>query len=265
MSAASPDQPVPVRDAATVLLLRDGERGVETFMLRRNPGTVFGPGAYVFPGGAVEPRDADIRLYRRCDGLDDAEASARLGVARDGLAFWTAAIRECFEEAGVLIATDANGNELPAGRDLCRHRDALNRGECGLADVCCGEALRLSAARLTYYSHWITPPGEPRRFATRFFACLAPTGQDAAHDGAETVAGGWVRPADALRRHRRGDFPMMPPTVMQLRFLRAFSRAAAVLDALAGIAAVPTVTGRLVERGGQRRFLMSSRIDVNAE
>lgn len=113
---------IPIRDAATVVILRDGEQGIETFLLRRNRRTVFGPGFYVFPGGAVDAADADPALLARCDGLDDARASRWLEIAGGGLAHWVAAVRECFEESGLLLATDREGRELAPERDFTEAR-----------------------------------------------------------------------------------------------------------------------------------------------
>lgn len=237
---------VPVRDAATVVLLRDAGAGLETFLLKRSAGTAFVPGAHVFPGGAVDPADADPAVYRRCDGLDDAEASRRLDLPRDGLAFWVAAIRESFEEAGVLLATDEAGAE-PDWRDpglrrrLAAGRRALHAGEAALAEILAAEGLRLPVARLRYYGHWVTPPGPPRRYSTRFFAARSPVGQTLAHDGIETVAGGWTPPGHALRCYRRGELTMILPTEMQLQFLRRFPDSGSVLETLDAMKRVPKV------------------------
>lgn len=233
---------VPVKDAATLLLLRDApEQGVEIFMVRRNQRTAFGPGDYVFPGGALDDADTSPELYRRCRGLDDARASARLGVQENGLSAWIAAIRECFEEAGVLLAVDAQGNALRPDEALYSERIALHARKTILADVCAAYDLRLAVDKLHYYGHWITPLGPPRRYSTRFFAVAAPPDQTAAHDGVETVAGEWVSPDDALQRHKQGGFPMILPTLSQLRFFRRYSNAAAALAAVAAIRDVPTV------------------------
>lgn len=227
---------VPVRDAATVVLLRDGRHGLETFLLRRNRATVFGPGHYVFPGGAVDVADADPAVLDRCDGLDDNQAARRLGVAQGGLRFWIAAVRECFEECGLLLATDARGRDLGSEQEFAGERAALNVGRLSFAELCRKADLRLPVNRLLYYTHWTTPPGAPRRYATRFFACSAPTSHaSAVHDGSETVAGDWETPAAALAAFEQGDYPMMPPTVAQLLFLADCSTVDAALAALAAV------------------------------
>jgi len=236
----------PIRDAATVVLLRDGETGIETLMLQRTSRAAFVPGGHVFPGGRVDAADTDPALYARCRGVEPDHASDALTLTHHGLAYWIAAVRECFEEAGVLLATDAAGNELPWQDPdwrarMAERRDALNAGELSFADFCAEHDLRLPVARLRYYGHWITPPGPPRRFSTRFFAARAPAGQRMRHDGRETVAGEWVDTADALRRYKRGEFPMIMPTVAQLKFLRAHDSVAEFLTTLDTMERVPTV------------------------
>ena len=237
---------VPIQDAATLLLLRDGARGgLETFMVRRNQRTAFGPGDYVFPGGAVDAADCDPALYARCAGLDDAQASARMSVAENGLAAWIAAIRECFEEAGVLLAEPQQGglDELRPALDTARA--ALHARKTLLAEVCASHGLRLRTDALVYYSHWITPLGPPRRYSTRFFAARLPPAQTAEHDGVETVAGEWITPARALARHADGDFPMILPTVSQLRLFRECANTEQALARVAAIRNVPTVAPHL--------------------
>jgi len=139
---------VPVRDAATVMLVRDGSDGLEVFMVRRSLRLVFAGGAHVFPGGAVD--DADRGMEAWSVGRTDEQASAALGLGRGGLAFWVAAIRECFEEAGYLLALDADGDLVhlddPATADrFATYRTALCSGETSLGDVCDAENLRLAA------------------------------------------------------------------------------------------------------------------------
>lgn len=240
------DKAVPVRNAATLVLLRDADAGLETFMLERGSSTAFVPGAHVFPGGALDDADADPQVYARCDGLDDAEASERLDLPRDGLAYWVAAIRESFEEAGVLLATDEAGGAPdwrdPALRERLREsRRALHAGETTLARILASEGLRLPVTELRYYGHWITPPGPPRRYSTRFFACRVPSGQALTHDGIETVSGGWIDPGHALRCYRRGEISMILPTEMQLQLLRRFRDSEALLAELDAMKRIPKV------------------------
>ncbi len=244
---------VPVRDAATVMLVRDGDAGLEVFMLRRNPNSTFVAGAYVFPGGAVDPGDADDPMLDEvCDGRTDVEASRSLGLAEKGLAYWVAAIRESFEEAGVLLAHTADGEFVSFADDgveqrFARHRADVDAGHVRLAEVCRAEALTLAVGELHYFSHWITPKGPPRRFDTRFFVCRAPAEQEPLHDDRETVASLWTRPTDALAAHQRGKLELILPTIRNLQAISRFDTTDELLAAAAAIDDVPTMLPVVVE------------------
>jgi 8-oxo-dGTP pyrophosphatase MutT (NUDIX family) len=218
---------VPIRAAATVMLVRDHPiNGLEVFMLQRTLAAVFAKGMYVFPGGRVDANDNEDQLEAICDGLDDEEASALLGIPNGGLSYWVAAIRECFEEAGVLLARPTNSNELVRFDtdsvlqnrfSVARH--AIHDSNMSLVELCATENLRLVTNNIHYVSHWITPLGEPRRFDTRFFIARAPEAQEPLHDDNETIASLWVSPIEALERHARGDLAMISPTTSNLQFL----------------------------------------------
>lgn len=224
---------MPVRDAATIMLVRDGQvGGVEVFLVRRALDAVFVGGAYVFPGGAVDPSDGQVDLQELCPGRDDAAASTILGVTAGGLIYWVTAVRECFEEAGVLLACDRMGRlvslrDPAAAERFGRHRVALHAGERSLADICRTEGLRLAVDRVQFWSRWITPEGPPRRFDTRFFVAVAPDEQVPLHDAKETIANAWVRPAEALA----GDLQLPFPTRRHLEALAAFPSTAEVMRA----------------------------------
>ena len=254
-----------VRDAATVMLVRDGPGGMEVFMLRRNLNSDFVGGAYVFPGGAVDQADRAADLEAVCDGRTDAEASRILGVSQGGLAFWVAAIRECFEEAGVLLAYrqgESEGGRVISFRDeavaarFASHRDALNAGTLRLVDLCRTEGLRLDARRIHYFSHWITPLGAPRRYDTRFFVAAAPPEQVPLHDDRETIAHLWVTPAAALERERRGELEMILPTIKNLEAISRFDRASDLLAAASTIEHVPAIQPRVVRDGEGVRIVL---------
>lgn len=227
-----------MRDAATVVLVRDAAEGsapaggsLEVFVLRRHPGIVFGGGAHVFPGGAVDPADRSVDAYRRVVGLDDPAASSLLGLRAGGLGFWVAAVREAFEEGGILLTRGPAG-ERP---DPHRHqalRDALNRRLATGVDVL-RETGRLHTADLLLLAHFVTPPGAPRRYDTWFFVAAAPPGQDGAPDDDETVAAEWVRPADLLARARSGEVTLFGPTPQVIALLARYRSAADLLGAVA--------------------------------
>jgi 8-oxo-dGTP pyrophosphatase MutT (NUDIX family) len=257
---------VELRDAATVLLLRDGPpdadgNQLEVCMLRRNLRSDFVGGAYVFPGGAVDPADHGADLEAVCCGRTDADASARLGVESGGLAYWVAAIRECFEEAGVLLAYHPDGEVIrldhPATNErFAAHRTAVDTGRRSLLDVCEEEGLQLAVDAIWYFGHWITPVGAPRRYDTRFFVTLAPPAQTPLHDDREVIATTWVRPAEALERHHRGEFAMLPPTVASLRAMARFTTATDALEAATEITDVPAILPRVVLDDGGVRIVL---------
>ena len=240
MTAVLPAVP---RSAASVIVLRDAPRGLEVLMLKRalRPGDQ-NSGAAVFPGGMLDA--ADKGHYERCLGLDDASASASLGVAQDGLHYWVAALRECFEEAGLLFAVDADGSllnlELPAD-ELLALRHQLHANQIGMADVCERFGVKLAVDRLAYYSHWITPLGMPKIFDTRFFITEAPPGQQAIADAKETVELLWLTPSEALGR----DLKLMNVTERLLKHLAGFKQAAEAVDWARRQEKVPTTRPRL--------------------
>jgi 8-oxo-dGTP pyrophosphatase MutT (NUDIX family) len=249
------------RDAATVMLLRDSDAGPEVFMLRRTLNAAFVGGFYVFPGGAVDAADRAPEVEERCLGLTDTDASAQLVLPDGGLAFWVAAVRECFEEAGVLLAAGPDGTlvdfaEPETAARFEVHRKAVHDGTRRLIEICAEEGLRLDVGNIEYVAHWITPPGEPRRFDTRFFVARAPIGQEPLHDDHETIASLWVRPGDALDRQRSGELQMILPTLTNLEYLAAFDSAAAALADAATIHHPPTVLPQLRPKGETFELLM---------
>ncbi|HWL43865.1 MAG TPA: hypothetical protein VNQ73_13045 [Ilumatobacter sp.] len=242
---------VPVRPAATVMLVRDGQAGLEVFMLQRTGSAAFARNAYVFPGGRVDGTDHGPEFEPICDE-DDASASTRLGLDRGGLAWLVATIRECFEEAGVLLggvadaplALDFDTPELQARFGSARH--AVHAGELGLDALCRAEGLRLHTDRIYFVDHWVTPVGESRRFDTRFFLTRAPAGQEPLHDDSETVASTWVRPVDALERAQAREWRLLPPTINALTTLAPHADAAAAIAWAAALPRPEPTTPRLI-------------------
>ena len=248
------DLPRPPRAAATLVVVRDAAIGIEVLLLRRAEQGDLNSGAWVFPGGMVDA--ADRRAHVCCTGLDDATASARLGVAEGGLDYWVAALRECFEEAALLPAADAHGRPVawsgdaqPAAAWLDVWRGRLHRAEASLADLCRQAGWTLPLARVAYLSHWLTPPGVRKRFDTRFFVTAAPPGQLARHDQAETVEHRWLRPADALALGLR----LMTPTAATLHQLARFDSADAVVEWALAQPQVPLIMPRMGRDGSGLR------------
>ena len=216
------------------MLVRDSPE-LHVFMLRRNLDSRFVAGASVFPGGAVDPDDRAPALLDRCTGPTDEEASRQLGLTRGGLGFWVAAIREAFEEAGVLLARHAASGapiDLSAAAAAARleaARPGVAGGSRPFLDVVVDEDLLLDVGALHLFAHWITPPGPPRRYDTWFFVADAPPGHAYLHDDGETVASEWVRPADALARAAAGELELIFPTMRSLDVLSNYESAGALL------------------------------------
>lgn len=199
---------VPVKPAATVMLIRDTETaGIEVFMMRRTTKAAFAGGMYVFPGGAVDAEDSSYEI---------------------------AAIRECFEEAGVLLACNESGSYLRfddphLAERFTRYRHDVHEGRCSMTRVLEDEGLIPSTDALQWVSHWVTPFGEIRRFDTRFFVTATPEEQEPLHDDKELVDSLWVTPSSALTRSRRGELLMLPPTTVNLQFLADHDSVASVM------------------------------------
>jgi len=248
-----------VREAATLMLV-DDRPDLHVFMQRRNPRSVFGPGAFVFPGGAIDPADGAPEVADRVRGLDDPVASARLGLPAGGLRVWIAALRETFEEAGILLT--ASPAPAVAATELDATRAALNAGALDFAAALRAHDLVLDASTIDLFSHWLTPEGAPRRYDTWFLVAPAPHGQEGSHDDHELVHSEWVRPADAIARHERGDIELIFPTYRTLRVLETFGTAtellAAVRDANRTTDTAPLV---VADASGQRVALSPAERD----
>jgi len=241
-----------IRLAATVLLLRDAAPGVEVFMVKRPAGMVF-PDLHVFPGGKVD--DAD-HLESICADIDDRHASIQLGILAGGLRYWVAAIRECFEECGVLLATrDGRLLDFDSTDERERffaYRQAVTTGRMTMAELCERENLLLACGQVHYFSHWLTPDSAPKRFDTRFFATTMPYGQHALADTEETVDSDWVTPLEALSRRERNDWQMIHPTFMTLMSIAPFKTVQDTLAAVIAEVHLPEFTSELNRQGMQR-------------
>ncbi len=249
------------REAATVMLLRNRNgSGVEVFMLRRNLTLDFVGGAYVFPGGAVDPHDGTVAGDASLFAGSDVACSQVLGLPNLGSRFWVAAIRECFEEAGILIAS-RNGSVLSFDDAEERalfdgYRRALNSKETSFEAILRAEGLRLEVEGVVYFAHWITPEGAPRRYDTRFFVAAAPEHQVGLHDNGETVANVWIAPGDALERYRAGDFDLILPTIKNLEALARYPDVASALADARTFRDLPAIAPRMLMEDGELRVLL---------
>lgn len=196
------------RPSATVVLVRAATREPEIFMVRRHEKMSFGA-AYAFPGGVVDPIDSATHNF--CHGLSATDADSRLGVESNGLDYYLAAIRELFEETGVLLADISSVDE-----NLGAVRDGLNKGSIKWPDFLARNELLLDCPRLHYFSHWITPPQRPARYSTRFFLAVLPQGQDPEHCGVELTESLWASANEMLIAGRSGDVDLHYPTVKTL-------------------------------------------------
>jgi 8-oxo-dGTP pyrophosphatase MutT (NUDIX family) len=215
---------VEVRNAATVLVLRDSHAGPEVFMVRRHDRAVFMGGAHVFPGGAVDAADREAADPEWCEGLEHAAAEIPDVDRADALALHVAAVRELFEEAGVLLARGESGEfvSLKDGASRTRFqqsRQDIHAGRETLRDLLDREHLRLALDALTICAHWVTPPLDLRRFDTRFFVARLPAEQQPAHDERETTESRWTTPAAAIEAARRREIILPSPTWATLREL----------------------------------------------
>jgi 8-oxo-dGTP pyrophosphatase MutT (NUDIX family) len=256
--------PVAARDAATLMLVRDAGETFEVCMLRRHLNSDFVGGAFVFPGGKVDEADRSELAKTVCAGRTDAQASELLDVGSGGLAFFVAALRESFEEAGILFAYPAGS----AGGDLYRPRGEaaisrlsgfrkdVNAKRVSFLEACRRADVSLAVDRVHYFSHWITPEMAPKRFDTRFFVACLPPGQTAIHDDFETVETVWISPTDALARAEAGEFDLIFPTIRNLQAISRFETTTDLLEAAAAAESVPAVLPRVVSDGNGVRIVL---------
>lgn len=223
-------------------------------MLERHARSEFLPDLYVFPGGRVDPGDHE--LADRVAGVtaEQACALAPTVAPEAALGFFVAAIRETFEEAGVLLARRRGESDFVSGalvQELSRHRMDIQEGRTSLRSLVEGEDLELAADRLSVHGHWITPEVVPRRFDTLFFAAVAPEGQRAAHDGVESTDCIWIRPEDALAQAKRKERQIIFPTLANLETIAGFAGVDAAMAssyARPVVPVVPTIAGEADHR-----------------
>jgi 8-oxo-dGTP pyrophosphatase MutT (NUDIX family) len=238
------------RPAATTLVVRDGLGGLEVLMVRRSLQASFMPGAYVFPGGAVDAADGAPDAVAACDETG-ASLRQRIGAVTEvgaaAAAYAVAALRECFEECGLWLGAPTQ----TAAADWTALRARLHAGET-LAALAAAAGLPLASSVLQPWSHWVTPLGLPKRFDTLFFVAPAPPGQVPEVDAGETTTLAWVHPPAALAASARGDFPMEFATVNTVASLQPFASAAALLAHAAALTHLPPLHPRLQLDAEQR-------------
>ena len=219
--------------AATVLLVRDCGDELEVLMVKRSKRPPFG-NLYVFPGGKIDESDKDLNITNFCNGLNDEQASIKLGVNEGGLSYWVACVRECFEEVGILLAKKNNGQELDLnGADKHKfdnYRRMLLENKISLFEICKKENLSLNLNNIEPFSHWITPEIEIKRFDTRFFIAYIPAKQTERHDGNELTDSVWISPKKALDKSLSGEMPMIMPTIRNLQQCLEFDSAQKLLE-----------------------------------
>lgn len=243
------------RPSSTVVLVRPGNAEPEVFMVRRHEHSSFGA-AYAFPGGVLDPEDKLVHAF--CAGISTGRADANLGVKEGGLDFYSAAIRELFEESGVLLAdVNAIDEELPAARD------ALNDCSDNWADFVRRNCLQLDCAALHYISHWVTPPSQPKRYSTRFFVAALPDGQLASHCGGELTESQWATAHATLVAGREGRIQLHYPTIKTLESIARHKTFDALMEWARSCVdwGITTMLPVIVERDGKPAVALPGELD----
>ncbi len=220
-------------------MLIDDRPDLQVFMMQRNANTVFAGGMWVFPGGSVDPTDhpesfEEISIHR-----NDAEASSLMDLPHGGLAFYVAAVREAFEEAGILLALNQHDHsplnliQSTTKARFASHRNKVNADSQHFLNVINDENLILDVGQMHYIARWITPMGPPRRFDARFFISRMPENQVPQHDDSELVHCDWFSPSEILDKFDAGEMVLMSPTLRMIRCLARFNTAGEVIESAA--------------------------------
>ena len=218
------DNPVAALPSATVVLLRERESPLELLMIKRRAGDAFGD-SYAFPGGVVDHDESDA--HGRIDGKTADDANAELHVPEDGLDYYSAAIRELFEETGILLARDKNAEWASDSPELQALRIEVDKGRLPWSEFLETQGLRLACDVLHYFAHWETPLGKHKRWSTRFFLGEMPTEQNATHDGSEVTDICWLTANQALAD---GSMKLPFPTIRNLKNMSAFATIEELID-----------------------------------
>lgn len=259
--SVSNEKRVPATPSASVILARDGDEGLEILMVRRHRDTAFGS-ADAFPGGRLS--EGDRQVHALCDGIEADDANRRLNLDGGGLDFYSAAIRELFEEVGVLLARCEPAHDFVADfaatddEALVRRRIELAAGKLAWPQFLRERGLVLAVDTLHYISHWEAPVDFWPRFSTRFFVAVAPPAQQVQCDGCEIVDSRWVSPARALRMGRNGDLRLPFPTLKHVELLAEFSSLAELIHWARDRwkVGIPRIRGVRVTENGKLRILL---------
>ncbi|MCZ6504164.1 MAG: NUDIX hydrolase [Gammaproteobacteria bacterium] len=237
MNDYDPEQ-VQIRPAATVMLI-DDRPDLQVFMMERHANTIFAGGMWVFPGGSVDATDDSAEFQAISIHRSDAEASRLMGLQVGGLAYYIAAIREAFEEAGILLALQKDTlqpldlSNPDVEKRFQQHRDDINDSNRNFIEIIKDENLIMDAGEMHYIARWITPAGPPRRFDARFFIARIPTNQTPIHDDGELVHSKWISPKEILRRVEAEEMVLMSPTLRMVKNLALFDSARQVIESAA--------------------------------
>lgn len=245
-----PAVPAEPRPAATIVLMRDGAESLEILLMRRNRNSGFVPGAYVFPGGRVDQSDGESASATLVDGLTPEQSAERLALEdpAGAMAYYMAALREAFEETGILVGVLPDGSSpLSAAddKDIDAVRNRLMMDQLSFSDALTELNCRVEGDAIEYIAHWITPIPEPRRYDTRFFAARVPRNTTAIVDPREMTDAIWIAPGEALRRCDEGTLPMVFPTIKTIEELEAYVTVDQALDGF-GSEPVRTILPTLV-------------------
>ena len=255
---------IQARPAATIVLIRNENHVLKILMLRRSSSVAAASGAHVFPGGRVDEMDAEVVDRGLFIGRDQDQAAHRLDLAGGALEYYCAALRELFEEAGLLLVLDTNGRRVEVRQEqLNGWREELLDRRVSWPGLLDREGLRLDVGDVEYLAHWVAPEGRPRRFDTRFFVAGAPEGQVVLVDDSEIVEHVWVTAATALERYESGEWSMLVPTVRTLRGLLSYENVGDVL-ASASDATVRRIQPREIERDGRVVVVVPGESDGDA-
>jgi len=248
------------QDASAIILLRkipDG-KNFEVLMVKKHKDMKFGGGTYVFPGGKVDPLDYDPRVEKICAGLTFEKACAILKESSHSsisLGYWVTAIRELFEETGILFAYDENDSIVRLSDRFLSYRRRVQQKQISMLDMILEEGLRLATDLIFYFAHWITPEISPIRYSTRFFVAELPGEQVYCHGDGEIVASIWITPEEAMERYKIGDFPLMFPVFHNLKSLSEFSTIEELIESTK-TKEIKAILPKLIEQDGKNILVL---------